>query len=530
MEKYLIFPKINWIYFLFGILILSLIFRLYYFDETIPLSLDSLNFFTYSADIATLGQLPINYDIVKPGWSYFLAVIFSVFNFEYTIQYMQLQKLLTISISTLTILPLFFLIKKFSPSKYSLLGVLLFAVDPRIIQNSLSGNSEPLFIFCMVSTILLFLNKDNKIIYSSFVLAGITTMIRPEGLFLFIGISIIYIIRFRKNQFLIPKYVLALFLFILILAPMTLHKQQEGMYESVFERAYYVLMDNDAYDKKSRETNAQALNQVDSMDKKHNIFIIGLENYFKYLAWILIPLFLLVTPIGFIIFFKNFNMDKFTIIILTIVMSIPAFYAYTFPFLETKYLYFLFPMFCIFATFSLKFFIDKFEKKNILLITCFVLIILSSYLFIDYKFDFQKDQESVIIANFVLKNTKVINNYQPESIFILGMDVEKKWKDYQQFYKKADRTMGLLGDAKTKQIYHPSSIKIIGTSNYNSLESYLYDPLNEKISHLVLDGKDTRPEFLNDIFYNENKYDFLTKIYDSRDDGLKYHVKIFQVN
>ncbi len=76
MEKYLIFPKINWIYFLFGILILSLIFRLYYFDETIPLSLDSLNFFTYSADIATLGHLPINYDIVKPGWSYFLAVIF----------------------------------------------------------------------------------------------------------------------------------------------------------------------------------------------------------------------------------------------------------------------------------------------------------------------------------------------------------------------------------------------------------------------------------------------------------------------
>jgi len=36
-------------------------------------------------------------------------------------------------------------------------------------------------------------------------------------------------------------------------------------------------------------------------------------------------------------------------------------------------------------------------------------------------------------------------------------------------------------------------------------------------------------EFLNNIFYNEHKYDFLNKIYDSRYHGLEYHVKIFEV-
>ena len=82
---------------------------------------------------------------------------------------MQLQKLLTISISSLTIFPLFFLIRKFFTSKYSLLGVLLFAVEPRIIQNSLNGNAEPLFIITLIVTILLFLNKNEKIVYCAFI-------------------------------------------------------------------------------------------------------------------------------------------------------------------------------------------------------------------------------------------------------------------------------------------------------------------------------------------------------------------------
>ena len=213
----MIFSEKNPIYLLCGILVVAIIFRLYNFDETIPLSMDAVQFFSYAADITMVGRLPESYDIAKPGWSYFLAAIFSVFNFEQTMQYMQLQKLLTISISSLTIFPLFFLIKKFSTSKYSLLGVLLFAVEPRIIQNSLSGNAEPLFIITLIVTILLFLNKNEKITYCAFIIAGIATCIRPEGLFLFLGITVMFIIRFRRQRIVIPKYFIGLVLFLLII-------------------------------------------------------------------------------------------------------------------------------------------------------------------------------------------------------------------------------------------------------------------------------------------------------------------------
>ena len=323
---------------------------------------------------------------------------------------MQLQKLLAISISSLTKFPLFFLIKKFSENKYALLGVLIFAVEPRIIQNSLSGNAEAIFIFFLVVTILLFLNKNNKIIYLSFLFAGIATIIRPEGLFLFIGISISYIIRFRKTQFIIPKYLFALMIFLLILTPVALHKEQEGMYGSVFQRAYSILFENDSYEKKTKETIA-SLEQEGSSQKNSNLFISTMEHFSKYLGWVLIPLFIILTPIGFILFFKNFNTEKLTIMILTISMTVPALYAYTFPLLELKYLYFLFPMFCIFATISLKSIIEKFKKNNVAFLVCFILIILTSILFIDYKFDYQKEHEAVIVANYVVEHTNVINNY-----------------------------------------------------------------------------------------------------------------------
>ena len=34
----------------------------------------------------------------------------------------------------------------------------------------------------------------------------------------------------------------------------------------------------------------------------------------------------------------------------------------------------------------------------------------------------------------------------------------------------------------------------------------------------------------NDIFYNEEKYTFLEKIYDTKDMNFDYHVKIFEIN
>ena len=51
-----------------------------------------------------------------------------------------------------------------------------------------------------------------------------------------------------------------------------------------------------------------------------------------------------------------------------------------------------------------------------------------------------------------------------------------------------------------------------------------------KITHVVVDEKETRPQYINDIFHNEKKFSYLTKIYDSAEHGYDYHIKIFEID
>ena len=52
----------------------------------------------------------------------------------------------------------------------------------------------------------------------------------------------------------------------------------------------------------------------------------------------------------------------------------------------------------------------------------------------------------------------------------------------------------------------------------------------EGLTHLIADENENRPKFLKDVFYNEEKFPYLTKIYDSSEHGYDYHLKIFKID
>ena len=92
----------------FAVWAISLSFRMNVYDPTVPILMDSLNFLSYAIDIHVLGGLPESYTVTKPGWSILLAGLFSIFDFSETSSYMQLQRIASIFISSLTIFPLYF--------------------------------------------------------------------------------------------------------------------------------------------------------------------------------------------------------------------------------------------------------------------------------------------------------------------------------------------------------------------------------------------------------------------------------------
>jgi len=531
MLKTLETSKESSIYLLCGIFIFALIIRIYHFDEIIPVTMDALDSFSYASDISTIGRLPENYDIAKPGWSIFLGGVFSLFNFEDTLSYMQIQKISAILISSLSVFPLYFLIRRFSEKKYSLLGVLFFGLEPRLIENSILGNAEPIFIICIITAMLFLLNSNKKIIYLSFLMAGISTCFRPEGLFLFFGITVMFFVKFRKDKLNFPKYLIGLIIFLLVITPIGLHQMEVGMYEPVILKPYIAI-------NSLLESGDNISENIETQEVlRQNSIGIGIETFSKYFVWVLIPMFIILVPPGFILFLKNMNIEKVTIIVVGIFLSIPAFYAYTFPLLETKYLYYLIPIFCILSTFSLEYFIKKISKKKIIFSILLIAIIFSSFFFVDFQLDLKHDKESSMIAQFIVMNTNAVNDYYPESTYIWGYDVPEKWKDYKKFYEKMNRTewdiqakeRGLEQIPKI-ELHNPRTVWVQDPNKFDTLELFLLNPEKDKISHLVVDGKSDRVEFLNDVFMNEERYAFLEKIYDSKDESFDYHVKIFEIN
>ena len=507
-------------YFVIIIWFISILYRLYFYDNSMPVLMDSLNFFSYATDTHVLGNLPENYTVAKPGWSILLAGLFSIFNFENTQSYMQLQSITSLIVSTLVIFPLYFLSKIFFERKYSLIVISFFALEPHLIQNSLLGTTEPLYLLCLVTSLFLFLSNNNKMIYVSFIVAGIATIVRPEGIFLFIAMSAMLIFRFRKERRSIMKYFLAIFLFVIVLIPITIHNEDVDPGSSVFNRVLSTLdLLYTSQNNLELSPDEQVINEAPEFS-----FTAGLMNFSKFLGWAMIPMFIISLPIGFVLFFRGLSYDKLTLIVVTIITAIPAFYVYSYlPNLDIRYLYLLFPLFCIFSVLPIKLFFERIKNENKIIIVPILIIIFSSMIFYNYELDSQHDKEALLIAQRIVDSTTMVNTYYPESIFIKSLDLPEEWLDFKNFYKNSERTKGdLLEDL-------PHKIKGINPDKFDTLESFIvtYD---KQFSHIITDSMENRPEFLKDVFQHEDKYPYLIKEWDSSDEDYKYHVKIFRID
>ena len=99
-------------FFLGLIIILGLVLRFYYFPYDVPLSLDTLSYFSYAFEISQTGKFPIDFVLINNGWPTFLSIFFSLFKFENFIDYMELERgvsiLISVMVSSIIVLGSFF--------------------------------------------------------------------------------------------------------------------------------------------------------------------------------------------------------------------------------------------------------------------------------------------------------------------------------------------------------------------------------------------------------------------------------------
>ena len=526
----------------------GLLIRLAYFPYDVPLFGDSHGYFWYAIDMSILNQLPPGHSIVNNGWPTLLSIIFQLVDSNNFLDYHNIQRFIGIIFSVATIFPVYFLCSKYFKKSYSLLGATLFIFEPRLIQNSYIGTPESMYIFLMALLLFLILSNNFKKIYLAFAVVALLATTRYEGLLMIIPISIVFFIRFRKQKKDLIKYIICISIVLLILLPI----------------AYFnVETFGPRMDAFSHASAASIYYQTEIQDNNSalaDFIYLGSTNLIKYLGWIQIPSFIIFIPLGIILIFKNIDHKKITIILSVLIMLIPAFYAYSRGMEETKYFYVLYPIFCVFACFTFKIFLEKFRRKN--LIFCMIIggIILSSIIFVEWKsFDNEHYREAYeIFAEIGQKEMKVnveLQTYGGELMYFVWVPLQ----DISEFpvLQKELPIPKVTTPSKEGQIWNIQT-KQWNDVDFDELEDELVRKMMEeeyyipeidnlkdyfnvlekrKVTHLLLDENNNTPLIndelrlhLRDIFNHENKYPFLVKVYDSRENGFNYYVKLFKID
>ena len=177
------------------IISLGLIIRLYYIPYQVPISLDGIEYFAYTVAIQKEGYFPTGYLPLNFGWSTFLAPVFWIVGSNEMLELMNIQRIMSSIISVSTAIPIYFICKTFFKKNISILGATLFLFEPRIIENSVLGITDPLFIFFITLTIMFVFIKESKFFYLSFIFAALAGFTRYEGLLLIIPILISFFVR-----------------------------------------------------------------------------------------------------------------------------------------------------------------------------------------------------------------------------------------------------------------------------------------------------------------------------------------------
>ena len=481
--------------------IVAFLIRLYYFQWDLPISEDAIQYFMYAGDIVTLGHLP-DWILANDGWPRFLSLIFSLIDSNNPLYYMQIQKLTTVFLSTVTIIPLYFIAKRFFEPRFCLIAISLFAFQPLLIQSSLLGGTDHLYVLLGTIAICLFLHQNKKIMYSSFAVLSLMTMVRSEGLFLFVALSIIYFIRYRKVRFFIPKYIPVLLIFVLILLPVMNQRIEVSGTDNIFIKTSTTF----SYHTKSPE---------ETGGESGLPFVInGMKNFPIYVGWSLVPILICFVPIGFILMFRSLDYKKLTIIFSLILLSLPLFYIYAIDIQDTRYVFMLFPLFSLVSIYFIEKIDNKINKKNIFVLIFIAGILVTSFVFLEYKkVDVTHEKESQMIALYVLENLGGFNDYYPETQYIPPSNIIRH------------------GDFPTlSDNYKHNMPKSIVFDESSTIEEYIQVHKKEGLSHLVLDGGDNRKEFFNQVFNNESGYPYLEKVFDSNEKEFEYHVKIFKID
>ena len=534
--------KKNIILYLGLILTLGLTLRFYYLPYDVPIVTDGFYSFVYAAKTVFEGNLPIGYGTTNTGWANFLALFFSLSDTSDPFYLMQIQRSLSVILSSLTIIPAFFIFRKFVNIRWALFGCLLLIIEPRLLMSSLEGIDYQLFFLLFVLAIALFLTKTNLTLFLSFGCIACATLVRYEGLLLLIPLSTMYFLKFKDRKSVV-KFLGMIFIVIIILAPISVLRTQ-ATESFCYETSFGIRCGDDGFTHAilagprflSHTLNAVSGQEVSEMaiylfnennennEKTDNYavlfvnkIIVSFSALLKFIGLALIPYFAFFVLYNIILRIKNkklgkLDWDKKMIIFTTGIMFLAALYAYMRGIEEIRYVLIIIPLVCILSISWTNSVSEKISKNLGVIVILMVLVLISSIIFIEFeKRDSIHDRESFLVSQKIVELTDMTNRFHQDG-YVKTSVLISNWPVLPEV------------DQNGKLIH---VFQKMPSNNYDDLTEFIMDSENYGLKYLVID-KDN--ELFDDLRTNPTGYPYLIKIFDSDEIGYKNHFMIYEID
>ena len=495
------------------LIISGLIIRFYFTPFNLPINLDAIDYFAYAVAMSREGIFPSGYILTNFGWSSFLSIVFSFFKESEMLELMNIQRILNTVISVLAIIPIYLLVKTFFRKEIALLGATLFLFDPRIIENSILGGTDSLFILFTILAILFIFYKKSSLIYLSFIFVALAAFVRYEGIVLVIPLLVSYAIKNRQQKIPNIKLLVGISLFLIIIIPLNFINYENTQQMSIFSQ---IVHRGDFISGTIIENKPDINDEFFGTNENHIMIFVenAVSGFIKYLGWILIPTFIIFCILGVIFVPKKITKNKIIFGLFFVFLALASIFAYGRGFQETRYLLVLLPIFALLSGYGFNY-LMKYDFKKIMLITV-IAVIISSFIFTEYKTqDNQSEYEYEMYdaTLFLTNEAEGVNNYHSNK-YVKVADLQNNWPEL--LPKGENGKMDLI----TKKF------KIKG---FERPSEYIEFNKNKGLTHLLIKEGDHNG-FFDDVFHNENKYPLLEKIVDSKDLGIKTKYKIFKIN
>ena len=539
--------KKNIILILIIIATISLGFKLYTVDFTVLPSEDAFGWILFG--ISNSNGDFIEHPRKTLGWPIFMSLFFNLVDSNNFLDYVNIARILGLTLSTITIVPMYILSRKFFDVKYSLCATGLFAFEPHL--NYVAGQSltEPLFILIIIISLYFMLHKNSNYSYLSFLTIGLLWWVRWQGIIMLLVASIIFFRNFKKTPKQFLKYFACLAICLIVVSPMLVERYEQFGDPLYFSQSLRLFTGEYATILADNMTGVEytAFDYIDDHGFGKfiiNFVLMGIYNLFLALFKMSFPYLIVFLPFGIIFSLRAFDQEKKYIQsnwILIIITLIP-FIVYFAILPEKRLIYHVYPFLIILAIIPLQrlveyglssFSCNERQKKIVLVSIMGAVLISSSFYTLRYESpDPLLNDEKILFADILskkfegkildsgntLQGLTYVNITNPPGIF-------KHYKHIQ------DQDMSYLGYAG----FNKKNINLIPVTLYaKSLEGFIDVSYEYELKYISINKngvEDIFYPYLDEIYENEEKFPYLIKVFDTEQEEFeKLKAKVFEID